>query len=120
MIVDSSVWLELLQEGPLLSKCQKAISRKDLKVPAFVLFEVYKKLKVLASEEIALEAIATLSKNEVLELNREIAILAGDLSLEHDLPMTDSLVLAHAEYLGETLLTLDNDFSKVPSVEIIR
>ncbi len=120
MIVDSSVWIEIFQDGPLRAACEKAMVRQDIRVPTLVLHEVYKKIKSKASEEMALEVMAVLSQHEVLDLDRETAILAGDICLREQISMADGIVLAHAEHLGDQLLTLDNDFTKVASAKVIR
>lgn len=120
MVVDSSVWLEILQGGPLSSECQKILARGQVRVPSLVIHEVYKKLKSKVSEEVALESIASLCQYEVLDLNREVAILAADLCLENKLSMADGFVLAHAELLHDVLLTLDNDFSDIPTARVLR
>ena len=44
-------------------------------------------------------------------LNREIALLAADISIEYDIGMADSLVLGCTQFMGEPLVTLDNDFA---------
>jgi toxin FitB len=120
MVVDSSVWLEVLFSGPLNEKCQKAIASQRLTIPSIVVYEVYNKIKVKMDEAKALEVIGYLSRHAIAELTREIALLAADLSLELKLGMADSLVLAHARFLGVTLLTLDNDFSHISDVKVIR
>lgn len=120
MVVDSSVWLEILRSGPLRAECERQIQKGKTKVPTLVLFEVYKKIKVKASEDLALEAVAALSRYELVDLNREIALLAADLSIEHDIGMADSLVLACAQFLGEPLVTLDNDFAGIGGAIVIR
>jgi predicted nucleic acid-binding protein len=120
MVVDSSVWIEILVGGPLAVACEKKISAGDIRVPAMVLYEVYRKIKAKASEEKALEAIGALSSYEILNLTREVALLAADLSLELKLGMADSCMLAHARLLGVPLFTLDNDFASLSGVLILR
>lgn len=120
MVVDSSVWLEILGNGPLATKCDRAVQQGPIRVPSLVLFEIYKKLKSKLSEEIALEAVASLNSFETLELTREVALLAADLCLEHKLPMADGLVLAHAVHLQDQLLTLDNDFAGIKAAIVLR
>lgn len=56
----------------------------------------------------------------VVDLSRSIALDAADLSLTHGLAMADSLVLAHALAASATLVTLDNDFARVPQVKVLR
>ena len=120
MVVDSSVWLEILRGGRLKDSCQKAMARQQLRVPTLVLHEVYKKIKAKANEELALETMASLSQYEILDADRDIAILAAELCLKHKISMADGIVLAHAEILSDTLLTLDNDFSGIKSALVVR
>lgn len=120
MVVDSSIWIELFRAGPLKLSCEKALKNQEIRVPTIVLFEIYKKLKAKVAEDVALEAMSSLSQYQVLDLNREVAMLAGDLCLQHDMPMADGIVLAHALHLGDTLLTLDHDFSEIPGAKVIR
>ncbi len=120
MVVDSSVFLEIISDGPLRAKCEKAIHGKDVVVPSLVLFEIYRKLKSRSTEDDALSAIAYLRQFQVADLTAEVALLAGDLSLEHSLPMADSFVLSHARGLGQILVTLDNDFADIDGALVIR
>ncbi len=120
MVVDSSVWIEILRDGPLAKKCNAAIHRQSIRVPTLVLHEVYKKLRQKISEDVALEAVAALSRYEILDLTRAVAIRAGDLAVQFKLGTADSIVLAHAEILGEPLITLDNDFVPIAIAEVIR
>lgn len=120
MVVDSSIWIEILSEGPLHKKCSAALQRQTIRIPTLVLHEVYKKIRSKASEDLALTTMASLSENEVLDLDREIAIRAADLSIQFGIGTADSIVLAHAEQLNDTLLTLDNDFAGLPGAKVIR
>lgn len=120
MVVDSSIFFEILSDGPLRNKCEKQIHKADMYVPALVLFEIYRKLKIKVSEDEALAAIGSLRVYPVLDLTTEVALLAGDLSLEYNLAMADSFVLAHARLLNRPLLTLDNDFANIPGTVVIR
>src|SRR2546422_184343 len=118
MVVDSSVWIEILCKGELEAKCHRAMQKQVIRVPTIVLFEIYKKLKSKASEDIALDAVATLSKYEVLDMTRKVSLQAADISLQHNMHMADSIVLAHADCLADTLLTLDNDFSGISRARV--
>ena len=121
MVVDSSIWIEIFSDGPHCRRCESELAKHELiRVPALVIFEVYRKLRQHVSEEEALEVTAFLRKHEVLDLNCEVALAAADLSLQYKLPMADSIVLAHATALSDQLLTLDNDFSGIPEAKVIR
>lgn len=119
MIVDSSVWLEIFSKGPRATECQLKMRGHTVSIPVIVLYEVYRKVKQKTSDETGLEVVAGLSKFKILPLERELALLAADLSLEHALSMADSLIYAFAIEHDEPLLTLDHDFSKLPGVIVI-
>lgn len=120
MVVDSSVFFEIFSSGPCRAKCEKHLHGVEIFVPALVLFEIYRKIKSKVSEDEALSAAGTLRSHRVLDLTSEIALLAGDLSLEYGLAMADSFVLAHAHAIRQPLLTLDKDFAEIPGTIVIR
>jgi predicted nucleic acid-binding protein len=119
MLIDSSVWLEVFLKGPLSQTCKKLI-QPSAKISCISYFEVYKKLKLHFSEQLALEALGGLGSYEQIALTSEIALLAADLAIEHKLAMTDSFILAQANHAKITLVTLDNDFSGLPGAQVIR
>lgn len=121
VILDSSVWIEILGSGPLSEVCLKELkSASEVLVPTLILFEVYRKISSATSEDQGLDAIALLTQNTVVDLNQEISLTAADLSLKHGLATADSLILAHAVYSESKLLTLDNDFAGIPGVKVLR
>lgn len=124
ILLDSSCWIELLSEGPLASSCRrelKSISAGSLSiVPTLVLYEVYRKITTSISEDQALSVVALMSQQKVVDLTRDIALTAADLSIQHKLPMADSLILAHAKHENALLVTLDNDFAKIDGAKVLR
>ena len=121
LVVDSSCWIEILTSGPRASRCEKMVRRADsILVPTLVLFEVYKKISSKVGEAQSLSTVGYLSQNKVLDLDRATALLAADLSLELNLPMADSIVLAHAKIQNAELVTMDNDFAGLDRVTVIR
>ncbi|MGK5090129.1 type II toxin-antitoxin system VapC family toxin [Bdellovibrionota bacterium FG-2] len=121
LVLDSSVWIELFNKGPLHKECTNAIKNaQKITVPTLILFEVYKKIAACRSEDQALAAIALLSQHDVVDMTREIALAAADIALQKGLAMANSIVLAHAQLAGALLLTLDNDFADIADVHIIR
>jgi toxin FitB len=119
LIVDSSVWIEIFTKGDRATECQHKMRGNDIFVPVIVLFEVYRKIKQKISDDVALEVVASLSKNKVLLVDRDIALLAADLSIEYKLAMADSMVYAFARDRSVDLLTLDHDFINLPNVVVV-
>ncbi len=120
VLLDSSVWIEILGSGPLADVCTIELRSTTIIVPTLVIFEVYKKIATSISEDQALSAVALLSQHTVSDLTHEISLAAADLSIQHKLGMADSFILAHALHSDATLVTLDNDFAELPGVKIIR
>ncbi len=120
LVLDSSVWIEILNRGPLVKTCTQLLKNAEkVCVPTLVLFEVYKEVTSSRSEDQGLSAIGLLSQHEVVDMTREIALAAADLSLHHELAMADSIVLAHAQQVGGVLITLDNDFAGISGAQVL-
>jgi predicted nucleic acid-binding protein len=116
-IVDSSGWLEYFTGGPnsehFLSPLQDSPS---LIVPVITIYEVFKVVLRETGENEALQSIAAMQKGTVVDLTISIAMKAAKLSLKHNLPMADSIILATANAYKCTIWTLDSDFENLPEV----
>lgn len=120
-LLDSSAWIEILGQGSLGKTCESELqAASSVIVPSLVIYEVYRKIAQQVSEDAALSAIAVMSQYSVVELTKEIALSAADLSLTHRLAMADSMILAHAQHSHAKLVTLDNDFASIPGVKVLR
>jgi predicted nucleic acid-binding protein len=116
-VVDSSAWLEYFANGPNASFFAAAIEKTDkLIVPALSIFEVFKRILQQRDENDALQAIALMHQGAIVELDSPIAIGAARLSVEHRLPLADSVILATARAYEATLWTQDADFKGLPDV----
>ncbi len=124
VLIDSGPWIEFFGEGELLDKAKSHIINANQQThitPAIVVFEVYKKLKRERGDEIATRAIGYISEyTSIIQLNREIALLAADTSLEKKLAMADSIVKATADLKGAKIVTTDADFEGMENVILIK
>jgi predicted nucleic acid-binding protein len=117
-VVDSSAWLEYLGDGPNAPVFAKAIETPGkLVVPTLTLFEVFKRAFQLGGEGTALDAVATMLQGRVVDLSAALALDAARLSLDHGLPLADSIVLATARSQGAVLWTQDAHFKGLDNVE---
>ncbi len=117
-IVDSSAWLEYFADGPNAEFFSYAIeTTTELLVPTVNLYEVFKRVMQQRGEGDALQAVALMQQGQVIELSSPLALSAARLSLEHRLPMADSMILASAKAYGATLWTQDADFEGIPEVK---
>jgi toxin FitB len=119
-VVDSSGWLEYFAAGPNAAAFAKPIQATgSLIVPSLALFEVFKRVMTQRGEDVALEAIALMRQGRVVPLDDSLALDAARLSVEHRLPMADSIILATALAHRATLWTQDADFEHVKGVRYL-
>ena len=116
-IVDSSGWLAYFADEPNAKYFIIPLSdSKSLVVPTVILYEVCKVILRESSENDAMHAAVAMQKGSVVPLTPSLAIAASKLSLEHNLPMADSIVLATAREFNATLWTQDSDFKNFSNV----
>ena len=116
-VVDSSGWLEYFTDGPNAAAFAKPIhATASLIVPSVSLFEVFKRVMTQRGEDVALEAAAMMRQGRVVPLDDALALEAARLSVEHRLPMADSIILATARAHRATLWTQDADFKDLQDV----
>ena len=116
-VVDSSGWLEYFANGPNAAFFASSIERTDeLVVPTLSVYEVFKRVLQQRGEGDALQAVAAMQQGMVVDLDAGIALNAARMSLEHKLPMADSIILATAKAFGATVWTQDEDFKGLPGV----
>lgn len=116
-VVDSSAWLEYFANGPTAGFFAKPIEdASQLIVPTLVLYEVFKRVLQQRTEAEALEVIAVMRQGRVVDLDTAIALRAAKLSIQHRIPMADSVILATALACEGVLWTQDADFENLPGV----
>ncbi len=119
-VVDSSAWLEYFADGPNASVFAKPIeSITELIVPTLAIYEVFKRVCAQRSEDDALRAVAQMEQGRVVDLDRATALAAARISLERQLPMADSIILATALEYQATLWTQDADFQAFTGVRYV-
>jgi predicted nucleic acid-binding protein len=120
-LVDSSGWISFFTNGPSAGRFEPFLRKpSEVVTPSIVLYEVYKIIKRERTEEDALRAVGQMLKTRIIPLTDTLALEAADVSLEHGLPMVDSIVYATALANDAELVTGDADFAKLPGVTLIR
>jgi toxin FitB len=116
-LVDTSGWIEYFFDGPNASFFSAPIEAiGELVVPTVCLFEVFKKISHVADQSRALRAIAQMRQARVVDLTADIALRVSLVSVQHRLPMADSLIYATAKTVGATVWTQDEHFRGLPEV----
>ena len=117
-IVDSSGWLAYFADEPNAEHFLAPLSDSDsLVVPAITIYEVFKVILRESGENEALQAVVAMQKGKVVDLDTQLAIAASRLSLEYQLPMADSIILATAHAFKATIWTQDSDFKHMSTVK---
>jgi len=117
-IVDSSGWLEYFADGPNAKRFGAPLKDSaSLVVPVITIYEVFKIVLRQRGENEALQAVAAMQKGAVCDLTVNMAISASQISLQHNLPMVDSIILATAQHHNATIWTQDVDFKGLPKVK---
>lgn len=116
-IVDSSGWLAYFADEPNAKHFLPPLKdTASLVVPTVTIYEVFKVALRESGENEALQAAVAMRKGKVVDLTSSLAIAASKLSLTHDLPMADSVILATAREFGATLWTQDSHFENMGNV----
>jgi len=119
-IVDSSGWIEYFAEGGNADFFTAPIRDVErLIVPTICIYEVFKRLLAERDEDSALLSVGLMSHGREVELDRNIAIEAAQISRELKLAMADSIILATARANNATLWTQDAHFKGLEGVKYI-
>jgi predicted nucleic acid-binding protein len=117
-IVDSSGWLAYFADEPNAKYFLTPLNDSaSLVVPTVTIYEVFKVILRESGENEALQAIVAMRKGTVVDLTASLAIAASKLSLEYNLPMADSIILATAKEFSAILWTEDTDFKNIKNVK---
>jgi len=120
-VVDSSGWLEYFAGGSNAVFFAPAIEdTRKLIVPTLSLLEVFKRVLQQRGENDALQAAALMQQGQLVDLDAKLALEAARLSVELELPLADSVMLATARAHQATFWTQDSDFEKIDNVKFRR
>jgi predicted nucleic acid-binding protein len=120
-IVDSSGWLEFFADGPNASFFSTPLKNvKELVVPTIIIYEVFKAVLRQRDESAGLQAVALMKQGLVVELTSNISMMAAKISLEHNIHMADSIILASGRLYQATIWTQDADFKDFDGVKYTR
>jgi predicted nucleic acid-binding protein len=117
-IVDSSGWLAYFSDEPNAKHFHAPLNDSTkLVVPTVTIYEVFKVILRESCENDALQAVIAMQKGTVVDLKTSLAITASRLSLEYNLPMADSIILATAQEFNAIIWTQDSDFKNISNVK---
>lgn len=120
-VVDSSAWLEYFAGGANADFFADAIENvEELVVPTLNIYEVFKRVMQLRCESEALQVIAVMRQGQIADLDGTIALSAARLSIEHKLPLANSVMLATAREYSALFWTQDSHFEGIAEVRYLK
>ena len=103
-LVDSCGWLEFFADGPNAKFFATPLENVDeLVVPTISIYEVFKSILRQRDESAGLQVVALMKQGQAIDLTTDISMMAAKLSLEHNIPMADSIILSTAHYYQATV-----------------
>lgn len=123
MLLDTSAWVEFFIGSAKGRRVKEVLDKDDCYTSIVSLAEVAN--WALREDRDALSLVNNIKQlSNLMELDEDIAILAGKLNFERKKinkkwGLLDSFVLASGAIYGLKILTKDNDFKDVPDVEML-
>ena len=119
-VLDSSVWIEHLVDGPLAARCASyLVAERGIITPVQVLYEVYRWTLRHAGERAAMEVVGHMECTRFASADVTTAVVAVQLSADRGLAAADAVIYATARLERCELVTLDADFRGLPGVVLI-
>ena len=116
-VVDSSAWLEYLADGPNAEYFSAPLEDTgNLIVPTICIYEVFKAVLKRRGEDAALQTVALMKQGSTINLSDDLALQSAKISLEHKIPMAESIILATARAHEAVLWTQDQYFKDMENV----
>jgi predicted nucleic acid-binding protein len=123
MLLDTSAWIEFFIGSEKGKRVKEILYINDCYTCIVTMAEVTNwAFKEKISVKPLIEAIKNLSN--IIELDEDISVLAGKLNFERKKlnkkwGMLDSFILASGTIYGLKILTKDNDFKDISTVELL-
>lgn len=119
-VVDSSIWIEYLADGPTSARCTPYLTpEREVVTPAHVLYEVYRWTLLHVGEQAAMEVVAHMEWTCLVPADVTTAVVAVQMGVDHGLAAADAMIYATARLERCELVTLDADFRGLPRVTLI-
>lgn len=116
-LVDSCGWLEYFADGPNADFYAPPLENTGyLLVPTICLLEVFKRLLQQRGEDAALKAAAAMHQGLMVPLDANLALSAARISIDLQMPLADSVILATAHAFRGVIWTQDAHFKGLDGV----
>ncbi len=89
-------------------------------MPTISIYKVSRSVLRQLDESAGLQAIAQMKQGLVVDLTANIAMMAAKLSLEHNVSISDSIILSSGRIYQATVWTQDADFKGLDGIEYVK
>jgi predicted nucleic acid-binding protein len=120
--IDSYGWIERFTNGPKAERYNRIIDEvppSEIVTSVVILYEVYRKVKHVKGEELALEAVAALTQTKVVPVDQTLSLEAADYSMSHRLHFADALIYATARHFDAELHTSDEHLKGLKGIRFV-
>jgi predicted nucleic acid-binding protein len=117
--IDSYGWVERFTNGPRAQQHNRIIDKvrpDEIVTSVVVLYEVYRKIKQVEGEELALEAVAALNQSKIVPVDQTLSLEAADYSLSNGLHFADAIIYATSRHFEAELYTSDENLKGLKDV----
>lgn len=117
--IDGFGWVERFTNGPKAQQYNRVIDKvrpDEIVTSVVVLYEIYRKIKQVKGEALALEAVASLTETKIVGIDQTLVLEAADYSLSHQLHFADALIYATSRHFDAKLYTSDEDLKGLKDV----
>ena len=117
-VIDSSVWVEILADGPVADRLLVEIPENpaEIVVPSIIVLEVVKWIEREADTTVRHRFLAFASQCVDAPLDTGRALAASRAHRTHGLATADAIVYATAMEFGAELVTCDGHFQSLDKV----
>jgi predicted nucleic acid-binding protein len=120
--IDSYGWVGRFTNGPKAQPYNRIIEKvrpDEIITSVIVLYDVYRKVKQVKGEEVALETVAALSQTRIVPIDQTLSLEAADYSLAHGLHFAHALIYATSRHFDAELYTSDQDLKGLNHVSFV-
>jgi predicted nucleic acid-binding protein len=116
-VVDSSVWIEYLQDTSRADLFAHVIEDEtQLIVPTISIFEVHRVLSRHLKDSLVTPCLDVMRRGSVVDFTDARAVAASRISKQHQLALADAAMYSIALEFKATFWTQDADYQGLPSV----
>lgn len=122
ILIDSSMWIEFFSGGAKAKAVEKYLKPPHkIILPSIVSYEVYKKIKSVKGEHLAVMLLAQMERFSTsrVAIDQGLAVQSADISMQYKIPMADAMIYAAAIATDSDVLTMDAHFKGLPRAECV-